>query len=598
MLSLVRVLRHRWQPAEGGERGYALASVLGIVMVCGIALALMGTMVATSLGASTSTRAGVQSRGAAEQGIAVATADIDRGAAAGFPAGPTTAWRCPALSGAYDTSSAPISPTPLAPRPSSSPAATATIASTQYAVQVEHAGSDGHWTAGCPTALGQQVKLTATGWAAQGGVQGRSDQDVSHLEVVLGPSHGLIADGPAIFAYATSGLAGGGSLVQVGTAAPDVVIQTGNVDCSGAFYGNADLVVEGGNLAISGSCNVTGNVWASGSVTLSGGVKVSGSVVGSSITIGGSSHIDGDAWTPGAVSISGGGSYIGGNLTAGSLTLSGSGQARGGVWVFGAVQCSNWDYCVGGNVTAKTYSDPQYTSPGTTSPATHGHITVTTPNVPASPGAYGSAPTAPTVPSWIDFSSDTSVWSGFAQLQVTGAACTSASALSAAIANSLASTAGATGVVADMLGCPNGLTIGGTDGVALNTDVVFYAKQYNLGGSGKFTSTIGSRVWLITPDDVPDHLPTPPAGCAFNIGGAFTFKAGISAFVYTPCSAAIASGIHLTGQVFAGNVSVSGSASVSYTAIGLAGYDLTTGGPDTTSYTGPLVTVSRRNTAG
>ncbi|AYG03005.1 polymer-forming cytoskeletal protein [Gryllotalpicola protaetiae] len=580
---------------DQSDRGYALVSVIGVILVCGIVLALMGTMVASALGASTSTRAGVQSRGAADQGVAVVTADIDKGAAAGFPASPTSVWRCPALAGNYDNSVAPVSPTPLVPVPGPTPS-TMAAPNSVYKVTVQHAGSDGVWHPGCPTALGQQVKLEATGWAQQNGIQGRSDQDSAHLEVVLGPSHGLIADGPAIFGYSTGGLAGGGSLVEVGSASPDVVIQTGNVNCSGAFYSNADLVVEGGDLAISGSCNVTGNVWASGAVSLSGGVKVSGSVVGSSITVDGSSHIDGSAWTPGAVSITGGGSYIGGSLTAGSLTLSGSGQLHGGAWIFGALQCSNWDYCVGGNVTAKTYTDPRYT--GTTSSSTHGTITVTAPGVPSSPGAYGSAPSAPVVPTWIDYSSDTSVWSGFAQLDVSGAACTSASSLSTAIANKLASTAGATGVVADMLGCSSGLTIGGSDAVALNTDVVFYAHQYNLAGSGKFTSTRGSRVWLITPDDVPDHQPTPPAGCSFNIGGAFTFQSGISAFIYTPCAASIGSGIHISGQVFSGNVSVSGSASVSYTAIGLAGYDLTTGGPDTASYTGPLVTVSRRNTAG
>jgi hypothetical protein len=55
--------------------------------------------------------------------------------------------------------------------------------------------------------------------------------------------------------------------------------------------------------------------------------------------------------------------------------------------------------------------------------------------------------------------------------------------------------------------------------------------------------------------------------------------------MYSPCKVIVASGITFRGQVFAGNVTVSDAASITYIAVGLPGVNLDTGVASATAST-------------
>ena len=83
------------------------------------------------------------------------------------------------------------------------------------------------------------------------------------------------------------------------------------------------------------------------------------------------------------------------------------------------------------------------------------------------------------------------------------------------------------------------------------------------------------------------------------MGGGFTFSSTISTIIYTPCKAAIGSGINFYGQVFAGQAVVDGAAKLFYTTVGLPGWNLDTGTTSSvTSSPNAWASVSTRNVTG
>jgi cytoskeletal protein CcmA (bactofilin family) len=512
-----------------------MAAVVGLMAVSLLTTSLVATSVVAATEYTTLTRAGVESQAAAEAGIAVARAGLLNGT-------------CASSSNSYASAANTV------------PEYVATI----------WIPSGASWVRGCPTGTATQVRILSTGYAASEGVLGADGRDESHLEVVLSsisvPST-IEATGPAIYAYNSQGFGGGGTLVTTGGADASILIKQGDVNCTGGAAGDADIVVNNGNLTVSGGCVITGNAYASGRVTLPGGPDIGGNVIANAVTMNGGSEIGGSVWVHQDVTLSGG-VKIGGNVTAASLSF-GGGTIEQNAWIYGATSV-NWGAVIKGDLTTKSFSKPAWSSDST---FVNGTLTV----VPGGPSAspYPERPVWPIVPDWINFDYDPADWSGFAVATISS----SGSCSYTQVKNAVASFAGQNGIV-NALGCVGGVSIGGSDVVTLNQDVAIFSPKYNLSGGGGFTASQTRKLWLITPDTVVE-TPTSPTcttgESSFSVSGGFAFSSNLLVMMYTPCKVVLSSSTAFTGQVFSGQAGIAGGATLTYTPVGLPGYNLDTG---------------------
>jgi cytoskeletal protein CcmA (bactofilin family) len=556
------------------EDGAGMAAVVGLMAVSLLTTSLVATSVVTATEYTTVTRAGVESQAAAEAGIAVARAGLIAGT-------------CGANNHRY---------------------ASAVGATPEYVATI-WVPSGSSWVQGCPTGTATQVRILSTGYTQRAGALGSDGRDETNLEVILSalsvPST-IEATGPAIYAYSSQGFGGGGKLVTVGGADTSILIREGDVNCTGGAAGEADIVVNNGNLTVSGGCVITGNAYASGRITLPGGPNIGGNAIANAVTITGGSKILGSVWvnqdvtlnggveirgnvtastmsftsggtiggnvqTTGAVTFNGGGPLIKGNLTAASLTTGNGGTIEKNAWIYGATSV-NWGAVIKGNLTTKTFSKPG----GSNSDFVKGTLTVVPGGPTASPYASNAArPAWPIVPDWINFDYDTADWTGFAVATITS----SGSCSYTQVKNAITSFAGQNGIV-NALGCVGGVSIGGSDIVTLNQDVAIFSPKYTLNGGGGFTASQTRKLWLITPDTVVETPPTPTCTTgesSYSVSGGFTFSSNLRVMMYTPCKVVLSSSTKFTGQVFSGKAGIDGGATLTYTAVGLPGYNLDTG---------------------
>ena len=556
------------------ERGAGMAAVIGLLAVSLLTTSLVATSVVQATEYTTVTRAGVQSQAAAEAGIADARAGLINGT-------------CTAKANRY---------------------ASATGAVPEYVATV-WVPSGSSWVRGCPAGTATQVRILSTGYAQSEGVNGADARDETSIEVILSATSvptTIVASGPAVYAYNSQGFGGGGKLVTIGGTDTSIMIKEGDVNCTGGAAGEADLVVNNGNLTVSGGCVITGNAYASGRVTLPGGPNIGGNVVANAVTITGGSKILGSVWvnkdvtldggvtiggnvtaatmsftsggtvggnvqTTGAVTFSGGGPLIKGNLTAASLTTGNGGEVTKNAWIYGATSV-NWGAVIKGNLTTRTFSKPG----GTNTDFVKGTLTVVPGGPTASPYATNAArPAWPVVPEWINLAYTPADWTGYAVATITSSGtCTYAQVKAAVL-----SFAGQNGIV-NALGCVGGIAIGGADIVPLGSNVAIFANKYLLDGGGGFSATQARTLWLITPDTTVETPTTPTCvtgDSSFTVTGGFTFTSNLLVMMYTPCKVVLGSSTKFTGQVFAGKAGIDGGAQLTYTAVGLPGYNLDTG---------------------
>lgn len=550
------MLRMRLLQTTRRDEGLALAVVLGLLAVGLIMTSLVLTSVVGAMGFSTYTRAGVQSQAAAEAGIAAARAGLTAGTCTGSAPQYTNA----------------IGETPA------------------YVATIWRPSGTGGWTAGCPIGTTTQVRIISTGYAVAGGISGVSDGDTTVLEAILAASSApvsLSASGPAIYAYSAGALGNGGRLVSIDGSTPDVLVKTGNVSCTGAGQGAANFVVEGGTLAVGNSCEITGNAFSSGRMTFSGNGWVGGFAVANGITMQGSSRIYGRAWSR-ADFTTDGNPTLSGILKAQSAALSG-GTVSSQAYIYGNTTV--------GNAGATTLGATFTTQTANPAPPNwwSGNSRITKVNPITAPTFNSDLPATPTVPNWVDFGSraddyTSTVWAGFT-VYTMGTNC-SASAVQTAV-NAIGTNPG----VIDGRLCSGALTVANNDSITVRNDLAIIANRISIGNSGLFTSTSMHRLWLINPDAVDNDLPT--CNGSLSISGNHTHFTNLNVLIFTPCAVDIASGTLIRGQIFAGAVTLGGSAQISYVPVGLPGVDLSTGTttPTTSSATSRTL-LSLRNVAG
>jgi hypothetical protein len=252
--------------------------------------------------------------------------------------------------------------------------------------------------------------------------------------------------------------------------------------------------------------------------------------------------------------------------------------------------------------------------------AIHGNLSASSvvPNPPRTQvsGTYTQTSAVPPTPPWVDVAYTPSDWvdSTGAPFQVKtapgGISCTLSSG------NLGGSTLGKP-VIIDLRSCPNGPSAGNNTSITLTSDVVIFAQQFNFSGinSLSFTSSNSAvhRLWLITPDNVPDGQPTCNRTAAapdtqgdfqeknnLTASDVFATTNTVQAMLYTPCAMAAKNNLTWNGQLYTGQYStLNNNPTFTYDQVGIAGYDLTTGAAIpaiTTARPGTLI--SNRDLAG
>lgn len=239
------------------ENGSALLVVIGVMAVALILTALAMNSVVHGLGFTSATRAGVQSQGGAEAGLAAARAGLSPDAATHL-------------------NSCAAQPTPGTYASTLSSGAT-------YSARIEQYDATG-WHFGCPTASTTQVRITSIGTARARGVAGQSTGDTSRVEAVLqwlipGP----VPSGVGMYLYGGGVVEANSSLDLSEDASTGLMVKNGDLNCAKNNAVINGSVLVNGNLTFGGKCSVNGSAWVTGAATLGSGLVAhdltSGSVI-------------------------------------------------------------------------------------------------------------------------------------------------------------------------------------------------------------------------------------------------------------------------------------------------------------------------------
>ena len=516
------------------DDGVAMAAVLGLLAVGLILTTVILTSVVSASGFSTATRAGVQSQAAAEAGIAVARAGLIAG-------------NCAANANRY---------------------ASAAGATPEYVATIWVPSGSG-WVRGCPPGTTTQVRILSTGYATAEGAGGATGRDVASLEAVLSATsapQSIIASGPAVYAYSAGSFGNGGELVSLDGSTPEVIVATGNVTCNNNFQATANLVVNGGNLTVDNGCDISGNVYASGRVNFANSGEVGGYAVGNGVTMNNSSKVT-KVWSTSDFT-TGGNITVSGGVKAYSMSL-GGGTLGGQSYVYGTTRVTNAGATtISGTVVTQVKDSgiPNWWG---------GNAKITVQNPITSPTFGSDLPPSPIVPAWIDFGSIPShftsqTWVGFT-VRTIGPDC-SQNAVKAAIL-----AFGTTPGVLDGRTCSGTLEMANNTQANVYADLAIIANKIHFGNSATLTATGGAhRLWLINPDTSANGVPTCNSG-SIVIDGNSKFI-NMSTMIYSPCLVSTVSGIEVKGQIFSGSTAMTNNSELQYTAVGLPGYNLNTGG--------------------
>ncbi|PPL20054.1 hypothetical protein GY24_02820 [Microterricola pindariensis] len=519
-------------------------AVIGVMAISLIVATVITGATLNSLGYTSATRADVQSVAAAESGVDVVLARVQTE---------------PCVTGVYTSTG--------------NPSYTAQMS---WSVGVDPAAAV--WTNGCPTASAQMVRIVSTGFAAAKGVNGNTRGDartVESIHSVTMPSTGVPANGAAVYAYQAVTTGGSGSVTTSSGNVASVHVRLGNFICSGDSPSYANIVLRDGSFSSDGSCKVKGSVWASKGVSLEGGAEIDRDVVAGEAFSLTSGKVFGSVWAGTTMNLTGNGTigrsaYAKQTVTLGSTAVLGA-TAADTLWTNTGVVGARGGINIKASVIAKTVTGTSFVS---------GPRTVGT----GSPNTPSNVPPMPLVPDWVDFGYKLSDWPGFVVRTITGAACADTNSIPTIVAATAANK-----VVIDARSCANGVVLDGSRKATFGADTAIFAHKFDLGGGASFEATKPVNVWLISPDEVENNLPTPAvASCTgvsgpIKIAGGFRLDTRIAAFVYTPCMIELVAGVKWRGQLYGGQTKIAGDASLAFSPVGLPGVDLDLG----TDITGP-----------
>ena len=515
------------------ERGSTMLAVMGLALVTSVIGVTVVTATINGLGVTTSTRAGVQARAAAEAGVDRALVAIQSSCSPTF--------------------------------------SSATLPKYQYEIKHSIDSITPTWVAGCPTNASTLIKIVSTGYAANGTVTGVSPSDSRTVEAVYANVPVYVAAPviqPAVYANTMEGTFKNFVLNSVsGSIAADVQIKNGNVICENGATIDGSVLLANGYIDLN-RCDVNGTIHVSKYVNIDGigtvvkkdiialgqGVAAGSNVVNLHSGIG---EVRGNVNSAGNVQID--------DLVQGSVSLPGTTANSVKVGSSGRVQ---------GNVV----------SSGTVAVTGSGAIDGTT-----STNFTGLAPLpAPRVPDWTDIPyPHPTAWNGYTVLPwPTLTSSCSIGNLNAfwLSLNTLSATLG--NIVVDARGCgAAGLDFkNNIDNIQLSANITFIAWKFNVDKLVATTNSSATRyLWFMVPDNYADvgvdGKPTPTCPAALNAttpAGTITLTneaniaPTIAAMAYTPCKI-ISNRNNWRGQLYGGTMEFLQQALLTYVPVGVPG---------------------------
>lgn len=555
-MSMINKLRRNARNARD-ESGSTLIAVIGVMAFAAVLTVTLGTMSINGLNYTSASGAAIQAEAAAQAGIDSTLAQLK---------GTGT------CVGSFTSTSQPVFTTSVW----SSTATTITAATA--------------WSAGCPTASTNLVKVVSVGSAAVPGRAGTSSGNRRSVEAIYkfaASTSSVPPSGSASYSY-SAGTDNNLTLLTTGTLTADIRIHSGSVTCQSGTTVAGNVYLGGGNWSSSGSCKVTGNVSASGTVSVISGAEVTGNISAAGT---GATASDQVAYVSGTGAS---GQAVGGNVAAAGL-----------VYVDGKV---------GGSVTSAGLQSGAIANASTVTPSSKvlgsaaAAGTWTTWATPRCSGSYDAAdnacvmnsahanlvsgavtyggaglvkPIAPTVPQWADYKYSAADWTALGFNVVVWPNDTAHCTIDnnwATRAWDVALTTYTTPTVIDATACADlDFSQSANLNLSLKTNLVFVSNSIDI---GKLTANSDSAtqrsLWFIVPDKTPDHLPSCVPDGTIDIKNLTNIGSTVSAMAYSPCTISN-SAATWSGQMYGGTVNFDTSITLTYRPVGLPNLDLDTG---------------------
>lgn len=572
------------------DDGSTVVSVLVVMLVLSIGALALAAIVTNTTGVLVSSRSSVQSRAAADAGLAEAVAQGRRG-----------------VSVCNMNLSSSVAP--------------------QYSV-----------TSSC---AGGVAAITSTGRGTGGAVT--TTRAVYQLNVAEGTLDGALVS-------ANGGLNVSSIYVTAFDVDGDVVLNAGSLDCNNSTEIQGDVIIRAGTVHLSNYCHIHGDVYASGNVSLSDWTRIDGSVYAmGDLTMSNSARVGGNALTRGAfsmtsgarvtgdvtavrsASIDGSSTFVGGSLLAGGTARVNSATVTGAVTSASTSASSFYAAKVGAIRAAGSVTDLQAATVARSVTSTKTGSVQIAPDVRIGgdltlAGTYtswGSGPvivgtirqnvtglTPPAVPtvdtpwqlsvgafSWSDLPFDESAWGGAGFGVVVTPTCNFQGNVSAVAAiNNLSAP-----TIVDARTCASLKLYAAS--FSIRTDVVFLVPPRVDGQFMKISSADGGPhlFSIISPDATLDQAPTCSGSQEIGLSDVL-MQDPIVGVTYSPCTIALGqSGSNPSGwngQVYAGEVDWGGNSSsrmaLNYQEVNVPGLVTTPaggGGPTATSGLGNLISL-------
>lgn len=499
---------------KNDSTGSAMIAVIGVVAITAIISVTVVATTISGLATTSSTKALVQARAAAEAGIDRALVDIQ-----------TT---CVTT---YESNTDP-----------------------HYSYQLAYKIGTGAWVNGCPTAAAEYIRIRSTGYAKLPGVAGATSGDDVVLEGIYTniPVYVEVPQvDPAVYAHTMQGSLRSFFLESSDDSiAADIQIKNGNVLCeNGATIDGS--VVLGNGYANLDNCNVNGDIHVSKYVIASGNnttvlgdiLAVGSGVSGDVVTVKSGSTLEGDVYAAGNISIS--------SRVEGSATAAGSGTSKVVVTSTGRV--------LGNVISSGTATIASGTVSGVTSTGVAGLATVP----------------APQVPEWTDIPYPSSSWDGYHVVTWSGSCSVGNSHPFYEGLASLTATQGNVLVDARSCGAAGIDFQNNIRSIMLSANLTFIAQSFNVDKLIVTSNSSATRnLWFMVPDNLADQQPTNYGGqaCDIKLTNEATFASTIAALVYTPCKI-ISDRNDWRGQFYSGSMEFLQQAQMVYVQVGVPGVD-------------------------
>lgn len=518
---LMRTLGRRRQDDEG----FALASVVAMMLLGAIIVTIMLTATMRTIGTTTATRASVQAKAAAQAGVDAARSMLDAGTcSAGTFTGTNPAYT-------------------VTLHPSTGQNATASL------------------PIGCPTSTSRSVIVVATGTASALGT-GNDAGDARAVEALLVKP----GDSPRFdkAAFGLTGVAANTSLQLIdasGTTSADIFTE-GSYTCSSAQTIDGDLYAKGSILFSSGPCIVNGTVLTEGNFDCRAGTTILGDL-----------YVKGNAdFTSQPCDIRGI-VHVGGNVTIPNAhTPTGSALVvRGNVTISGKMPDSVQTITIGGVLTG-TASFVTDTRTRWGSRLAEGSTVAMPPSYPTDAAAQFPQLTADDAQITTGFTSKswrTTVSSSMSGLGWSPDPCTGLGSGGTAFPNPIAINVNTRFDTRSE--CSTGVTLGMGIWFELKADLVVVASSINQNGNVRFTSGDGQKhsVYIVVPwtSGATTCSATGPDGITLT-SGAWTQDANSIVLLYAARPITVKTVPTFYGQIYGCTLKLETTMNLNYVPVG------------------------------